>query len=60
MTIIYDEGVTRLEYAKAQLEYENAVGVHTYHYCDCGRKMCREIKCFLCWEEEIEKLEKEK
>lgn len=58
MTWIYLKlkGKEKLQYALSELHYEMAEGVHTYHMCECGRKMCRTNMCVLCWEEEIDKL----
>jgi hypothetical protein len=48
------------EYILGQMLYENEIGSHTYHMCECGRKGCRSIRCALCWQEELNKLLKEK
>lgn len=47
-----------IEYIEYELRKERSEGVHTYHYCDCGRGNCRRSMCIQCWEgckEEIEK-----
>lgn len=39
------------EYLSYHIRYEEMEGVHTYHYCDCGRGACRAIMCVECWKE---------
>lgn len=41
------------KWIKSEIEYENSPGMHTYHYCDCGRRGCRSVMCSLCWEEAL-------
>ena len=31
-----------------EIAYEKNKGVHTYHFCDCG-KYCRSSMCAKCW-----------
>jgi len=39
-----------------QLRRELSLGIHTYHYCECGRaNQCRSIKCWQCWKDDIKK-----
>lgn len=58
MTWMYEqlEGKAKLEWALSELRHEEHVGVHTYHSCKCGRKLCRTNWCTLCWKEEIKRL----
>jgi len=55
---IYKTLKTRKEkigWAESELIMEQHKGVHTYHYCDCG-KSCRTNMCATCWKEEIKML----
>ncbi len=38
------------------IQYEEALGIHTYHRCRCGRGHTRKGKCVECLREELEAL----
>lgn len=33
---------------RSEIRYEEAAGIHTYHFCDCGG-LCRGSRCAECW-----------
>ena len=41
------------EHIKAQIQYEQQEGNHTFSMCRCGRKGCRGTMCDLCWSEKL-------
>jgi hypothetical protein len=38
------------KWIESEIEYELAIGVHTYHKCECGRKMARSTMLERCVE----------
>jgi hypothetical protein len=36
------------------MRYELQSGEHTFHQCGCGRRGCRDKKCWECWLEILE------
>lgn len=40
----------------SEIEYELMKGIHTYHQCECGRKMARSYMCSLCWKDVLREL----
>jgi hypothetical protein len=43
-------------WVSAEIVYEGHKGVHTYHQCECGRGLARNIQCETCWREVLGEL----
>jgi hypothetical protein len=53
-TALTERGIKdNIEWCIYQIEKESAMGIHTYHNCDCGRGSCRSEQCIQCWKEEM-------
>jgi len=40
---------------ESEIRYEEHIGIHTYHDCECGRGKCRSNMCATCWRELLDK-----
>ena len=49
----------KIKYLEGNLHYEQQEGVHTYTECECQRKGTRTGSCYLCIQEQIDKLNSE-
>ena len=43
------------EWIESCIRHEIHNGMHTYHLCECKRKLCRSMMCSLCWKELLER-----
>ena len=44
------------EWIEPEIHYEMASGIHTYHWCECGRRQTRSEMCLECWLDCLEEL----
>jgi len=48
--------ITRIRALRSMIQYEKAEGIHTLHNCECSREYARGNNCFLCLQEEIDRI----